>query len=85
MTHFDLFDFHPIDSAQCPKKVFLYTGTFNKCREVLISDFFRVYKKFVTDVYIDNTLANSQHVDLIQDAKASNDIKKLIEYELTYS
>lgn len=33
----------------------------------------------MSDVYIDNTFANSEHVDIIQDARACNDIKNIVE------
>lgn len=48
-------------------------------RGVLLSDFFSKYNKLISDIYIDNTLANSKHVDVIQDARACADIKKIIE------
>lgn len=56
----------------------LYTGAFQKFSDVLLSDFFIKYSKSFSDIYIDNTFASSAHVDLIQDARASYDIMKIV-------
>lgn len=56
----------------------LYTGTFQKCSETLLSDFFIKYSKSFSDIYIDNTFANSKHLDAIQDARACSDFMNII-------
>lgn len=67
-----------IDTQQ-PKRLILYTGSFRECSEVFMNDMFLKYKSKITDLYIDNTLASSTHLDAIQNAQACNTINEIVE------
>lgn len=64
-----------------PKRLILYTGSFNKCHEVLISDLYLNFKGKITDLYVDNTLASSKHVEIesTQEFRACKRIETIVE------
>ena len=68
-----------ISISDKPDELILYTGKFKTCHTVFVSDMLLKYKTKIHDIYLDNTMANSLHLDIAQDNRACDDIKEIIE------
>lgn len=57
----------------------MYTGEFNECRNVLISNKIKKHRKGITTIYLDNTMASVQSLEMVNNRRTCENIMRLIE------